>query len=58
MYGERKLLQDDRSRRKGFLLKDSDISEVRDAHTDSPKGGSYFFAELLHNVIQKIKQRI
>jgi len=42
---------------KGFLLKDSDISEVRDAILTLQKGGSYFSQELLHNVIQKIKHR-
>jgi len=42
---------------KGFLLKDSDISEVRDAILTVRKGGSYFSQELLHNVIQKIKHR-
>ncbi|HPC99685.1 MAG TPA: response regulator transcription factor [Bacteroidales bacterium] len=42
---------------KGFLLKDSDISEVRDAILTVQKGGSYFSQELLHNVIQKIKHR-
>jgi len=42
---------------KGFLLKDSDISEVREAILTVQKGGSYFSQELLHNVIQKIKHR-
>jgi len=42
---------------KGFLLKDSDISEVRDAILTVYKGGNYFSQELLHNVIQKIKHR-
>ena len=35
---------------KGFILKDSDISEVRE-------GGSFFSQELLYHVIQKIKHR-
>ena len=42
---------------KGFLLKDSDISEVKEAINAVIKGGSYFSQELLHNVIQKIKHR-
>ncbi len=42
---------------KGFLLKDSDISEVREAIITVMKGGSYFSQELLYNVIQKIKMR-
>lgn len=42
---------------KGFLLKDSDISEVREAILTVAKGGSFFSQELLHNVIQKIKHR-
>jgi DNA-binding NarL/FixJ family response regulator len=42
---------------KGFLLKDSDINEVRDAIQTVVKGGSYFSQELLYHVIQKIKHR-
>jgi DNA-binding NarL/FixJ family response regulator len=42
---------------KGFLLKDSDISEVRDAILTVSKGGSYFSQELLYHVIQKFKHR-
>lgn len=42
---------------KGFLLKDSDISEVREAILTVKKGGSYFSQELLYHVIQKIKHR-
>ena len=42
---------------KGFLLKDSDISEVREAIITVMKGGSYFSQELLYHVIQKIKLR-
>lgn len=42
---------------KGFLLKDSGISEVRDAIHTIMKGGSYFSQELLYHVIQKIKHR-
>lgn len=42
---------------KGFILKDSDISEVRDAILTVRKGGSYFSQELLYHVIQKIKHR-
>jgi DNA-binding NarL/FixJ family response regulator len=42
---------------RGFLLKDSDISEVKEAVLAVKKGGSYFSQELLHNVIQKIKHR-
>jgi len=42
---------------KGFILKDSDISEVREAILSVTKGGSYFSQELLYHVIQKIKHR-
>lgn len=42
---------------RGFLLKDSDISEVKEAILTVNKGGSYFSQELLHHVIQKIKLR-
>jgi DNA-binding NarL/FixJ family response regulator len=42
---------------KGFLLKDSDISEVKEAILTVMKGGSYFSQELLYNVIQKFKSR-
>jgi DNA-binding NarL/FixJ family response regulator len=42
---------------KGFLLKDSDISEVKEAILTIFKGGSYFSQELLYHVIQKIKHR-
>jgi DNA-binding NarL/FixJ family response regulator len=42
---------------KGFLLKDSDISEVREAILTVKKGGNYFSQELLYHVIQKIKHR-
>ena len=42
---------------KGFLLKGSNINEVREAILTVIKGGSYFSQELLYNVIQKIKHR-
>jgi len=42
---------------KGFLLKDSDISEVKEAILTVLRGGSYFSQELLYHVIQKIKHR-
>jgi DNA-binding NarL/FixJ family response regulator len=42
---------------KGFLLKDSGITEVREAIMTVKKGGSYFSQELLHHVIQRIKNR-
>jgi DNA-binding NarL/FixJ family response regulator len=42
---------------KGFLLKDSDIAEVKEAIMTVTKGGSYFSQELLYHVIQKIKHR-
>lgn len=42
---------------KGFLLKDSDISELKDAIFTVSKGGSYFSQELLYHVIQKFKTR-
>lgn len=41
----------------GFLLKDSDISEVKDAILTVYNGGNYFSQELLHHVIQKIRTR-
>ena len=40
---------------KGFLLKDSDISEVKEAILTVKKGGSYFSQELLCHAIPKIK---
>ncbi len=42
---------------KGFILKDSDISEVKDAILTIRKGGNYFSQELLYHVIQKFKHR-
>ena len=42
---------------KGFLLKDSDISEVKEAIITVQKGGNFFSQELLYHVIQKIKHR-
>jgi len=42
---------------KGFLLKDSDINEVKEAILAINNGGNYFSQELLHRVIQKIKTR-
>ena len=42
---------------KGFLLKDSDISEVKEAILTVRKGGNYFSQQLLQHVIQKIKHR-
>lgn len=42
---------------RGFLLKDSNINEVREAILTVIRGGSYFSQELLYNVIQKIKHR-
>lgn len=42
---------------KGFILKDSDINEVRDAITTVYKGGNYFSQELLYHVIRRIKDR-
>jgi DNA-binding NarL/FixJ family response regulator len=42
---------------KGFILKDSDISEVKEAILTVIKGGSFFSQELLYHVIQKIKHR-
>jgi DNA-binding NarL/FixJ family response regulator len=37
---------------KGFLVKDSDISEVKEAILTVKKGGSYFSQELLYHVIK------
>jgi len=42
---------------KGFLLKDSDINEVKDAIVTVFAGGNYFSQELLQHVIQKIRAR-
>ncbi len=42
---------------KGFILKDSDINEVKEAINTVFKGGNYFSQELLYHVIQKIKHR-
>lgn len=42
---------------RGFLLKDSDISEVREAITTVQQGGNHFSQELLYNVIRKFKTR-
>jgi DNA-binding NarL/FixJ family response regulator len=42
---------------KGFLLKNSDVSEVKEAILTVKKGGNYFSQELLYHVIQKIKHR-
>jgi DNA-binding NarL/FixJ family response regulator len=42
---------------RGFILKDSDISEVREAILTVIKGGNFFSQELLYHVIQKIKHR-
>jgi DNA-binding NarL/FixJ family response regulator len=42
---------------KGFILKDSDISEVKEAILTVHKGGNYFSQELLYHVIQRIKHR-
>jgi len=42
---------------KGFVLKDSDISEVKDAILTVSRGGSYFSQELLYHVILKFKNR-
>jgi DNA-binding NarL/FixJ family response regulator len=42
---------------KGFILKDSDITEVHDAIIAVHKGGNYFSQELLYHVIKRIKNR-
>lgn len=42
---------------KGFILKDSDIAEVKEAIITVNNGGNYFSQELLYSVIQKIKTR-
>lgn len=41
---------------RGFLLKNSDISEVKTAITTVFEGGKYFSQELLYNVVRNIKQ--
>jgi DNA-binding NarL/FixJ family response regulator len=42
---------------RGFILKDSDISEVHDAVVAVYRGGNYFSQELLYHVIRRIKNR-
>jgi DNA-binding NarL/FixJ family response regulator len=42
---------------KGFILKDSDISNVHDALIAVYRGGNYFSQELLYHVIRRIKNR-
>lgn len=42
---------------KGFILKDSDISEVHEAIITVHKGGNYFSQELLYHVIRRIRNR-
>jgi len=42
---------------KGFILKDSDISDVYDAIIAVHRGGNYFSQELLYHVIRRIKNR-
>jgi DNA-binding NarL/FixJ family response regulator len=42
---------------KGFLLKDSDIAEVKEAISAVIKGGNFFSQELLCHVIRKFKHR-
>jgi len=42
---------------KGFILKDSDINEVKEAIETVYKGGNYFSQELLYHVIRKMKNR-
>jgi DNA-binding NarL/FixJ family response regulator len=42
---------------KGFVLKDSDITDVHDAIVAVHKGGNYFSQELLYQVINRIKNR-
>jgi len=42
---------------KGFILKDSDISDVYDAIIAVHRGGNYFSQELLYHVIKRIKNR-
>jgi DNA-binding NarL/FixJ family response regulator len=42
---------------KGFILKDSDITDVHDAIIAVHKGGNYFSQELLYQVINRIKNR-
>lgn len=40
---------------KGFLLKNSDINEVRSAIQTVAQGGKYFSQELLYNVVKNIR---
>jgi len=58
MYGEEEYyyrMVDSGAR--GFILKDSDISDVHDAIMAVHKGGNYFSQELLYHVIRRIKNR-
>ncbi|MDT8400786.1 MAG: response regulator transcription factor [Bacteroidales bacterium] len=58
MYGEEEYYQRMvEAGAKGFILKDSDITEVKDAILTVYQGGNYFSQELLQHVIQKIKSR-
>lgn len=43
---------------KGFLLKNSDISQVRDAIYTVEEGGSYFSQELLFNLVSNLKSTV
>ena len=43
---------------KGFLLKNSDINQVRDAIVTVVEGGSYFSQELLFNLVSNLKSTI
>ena len=42
---------------RGFILKDSEISDVYDAIIAVYRGGNYFSQELLYHVIRRIKNR-
>ena len=42
---------------RGFILKDSEISDVYDAIIAVHRGGNYFSQELLYHVIRRIKNR-
>jgi DNA-binding NarL/FixJ family response regulator len=43
---------------KGFLLKNSDINQVRDAIITVVEGGSYFSQELLFNLVSNLKSTV
>lgn len=57
MYGEEEYLdQMIQAGAKGFLLKNSDIQEVKTAIEVISQGGTYYSQELMRNILKKFKQ--